>query len=285
MHRFAVPAALIAALSLAPLADAGLVDVGTFSYYNVITLQNFTGTNSDVEGTLAVGGAGSFTNYGLGQKLNSSANGKDTVVVGGAMTSSNANVFFGDVRAGSSSGSLSVPNGVVRTTGLPNFNDAATYGANASTYLSGLTTNGTTTFGNSNTLVTLAGADSSLNVFTIAGNLLSGVNTFQLNIPTSSTAIINVTGASSGLQNAGYFINGAQPSYGSGAGAKVLFNFSSASTLTFSGIGIFGSILAPNAAVNFANGQINGDLLVKSFSGGGQLNLNPYTGIDVSPVP
>jgi len=37
-------------------------------------------------------------------------------------------------------------------------------------------------------------------------------------------------------------------------------------------IGIEGSILAPKANVNFSSGQMNGQLVAKSFTGGGELH-------------
>jgi choice-of-anchor A domain-containing protein len=58
----------------------------------------------------------------------------------------------------------------------------------------------------------------------------------------------------------------------------VLFNFYQATTLRFEGVGIEGSVLAPNAKVEFSNGNINGVLAVGSLAGPGENHEHPFDG-------
>ncbi len=47
-----------------------------------------------------------------------------------------------------------------------------------------------------------------------------------------------------------------------------------------------GTILAPNAAVNFINGQFNGTLIADSVSGAGESHWDPFIGVlPAQPVP
>lgn len=119
--------------------------------------------------------------------------------------------------------------------------------------------------------VTLTGTNSGLNVFDVSAADISGKNNLVLDAPTGSSALINVSGSSVSLLNQGFAVQGVDPS-------KVLFNFTDATSLSLGGIGIYGSILAPSAAVNFSNGQLNGLLVAKSFDGNGQINFAPYKG-------
>ena len=119
--------------------------------------------------------------------------------------------------------------------------------------------------------VTLTGTNSGLNVFDVSAADISGKNNLVLDAPTGSSALINVSGSSISLLNQGFAVQGVDPS-------KVLFNFTDATSLSLGGISIYGSILAPSAAVNFSNGQLNGLLVAKSFDGNGQINFAPYKG-------
>jgi choice-of-anchor A domain-containing protein len=135
----------------------------------------------------------------------------------------------------------------------------------------------------------LTGTNSSLNVFTMTTAQLASLSSgsFTINAPSSSTVVINITGSSATFGapgNFGFFLNGVGASH-------VLFNLDTATSVNISGLGVYGSILAPNAAVTFNNGQLNGSLMAASLSGsqwqGGQLNSVAFTGSlpSISPVP
>ena len=57
---------------------------------------------------------------------------------------------------------------------------------------------------------------------------------------------------------------------------NVIFNFAQASNLSVSEVGWMGSILAPNADIQFNNGHINGTLIAGSLSGTGESHLHLF---------
>src|SRR5690606_40816713 len=69
---------------------------------------------------------------------------------------------------------------------------------------------------------------------------------------------------------------------------NTLFNFHEATALSMSGIGVEGSILAPLADVSFISGQMNGQLIAKSFAGAqwgvGELHHHPFNNQPEPPV-
>jgi hypothetical protein len=76
-----------------------------------------------------------------------------------------------------------------------------------------------------------------------------------------------VIGAADSIQNTGFSLIG-------GIGADhVLYNFYGATSLTLSGVGVEGTILAPTAAVTFNNGAINGGMIAGSLVGSGETHI------------
>jgi choice-of-anchor A domain-containing protein len=65
--------------------------------------------------------------------------------------------------------------------------------------------------------------------------------------------------------------------------SNILFNFYEATQVHIKG-NLYGSVLAPNAAIFGQHGLINGQLIAKSFTGGTQLNKSTFN-IDTLPAP
>ena len=99
----------------------------------------------------------------------------------------------------------------------------------------------------------------SYQVFNIDGaDLLSSWGIASISgIPADATVVINVSGKDAGMVNANF--NALVPIRN-----KVLFNFYEADTLTFKGVGVEGSVLAPYADVVDPQGVINGTIIAKS---------------------
>lgn len=127
-----------------------------------------------------------------------------------------------------------------------------------------------------------------MNVFSVKGTDLRDVWQIELNIPSHSTAIINVSGESISLDKMNIKLNGTDPH-------KVLWNFYEAESLNIRysgsseiyhgrGVGMPGTFMAPYAHVTFQESLITGSLLVKSLSGvepqlsGGQVNDALFNG-------
>jgi len=245
-------------------------DLGPAKGYNVFILKNLMQPSSDTQGKMAVGGNANLFNYSVGDQLSPSNGTVDVLIVGHKLTFSSGAVTGGNVVYGTSTNlpkdNVSITGGTLRRDHPINFGAAKTYLKNLSTHLGSYTVNGTTTFQWGG--FTLTGTDPFLNVFKISGSDLSIANNMQINVPNGATVLVNITGKnvrwSGGLIVSGTDVN------------NVLYNFYKAKTLKVHNIDIRGSILAPRAAVNFASGVINGQLIAKSLGGPGQFNNGQF---------
>ncbi|WP_180542270.1 choice-of-anchor A family protein [Nevskia soli] len=296
------------ALLCGAAACASASDLGVAEGYNVFTFGNFSG-NADSQGRVAVGGNATLTNFGIGNDLGSSSSLYPySLVVGGNLTYQNGQTDFGGIAVGgnatltsvTSGGNMNVGgtlnttggqiDGMVAATSWINQNTGGPSGIsgspaaissivdfagfqstidNESTSWGALAQTGTATL--SYGTLTLSGTNSGLNVFDITtAQLAAATGGFVIDAPAGSTVLINVDGGSGTFPNTGYSVNGV--SY-----QNVLFNFTDATSLTGSG-GLYGSILAPDAAFTFNNGQINGTVIALSMSGTGETHYAPFSG-------
>jgi choice-of-anchor A domain-containing protein len=248
--------------------------LGMATDFNVFLFGNMTQSNVDVTGRVAVGNNATLTNFGVGSALSNPVSGtRYDLIVGNTLQYNNGQVFHG---------SILYNNGSVSSVGTPN---GTTLQSNAVSAVSGINFAQTASDMQSlsqqlfnlsgqiagvpvNNQLTLTGANADLNVFQVAAGVFNGnIHTFNINAPSSSTVIINVLGASNTFQNGGMMINGAQSAT---AGQRILFNFVNTTSLTLSSYGFRGSILAPQAAVSFNNGSLDGQLIAQSLSGNGE---------------
>ncbi len=245
--------------------------LGTATDFNLFILGDLTQQNSDVEGRLAVGGRATIANYSAGAALPVTSPAQDVLVVGGALTF-NQGVVAGNAVSG---GAATLTNatfdadGRYRQGNLLDFATAASDLRTISTAYAGLPTNGTTRveYGQ----VILTGSDPTLDVFAVSGADLSAANSMDIQVPAGATVLVNVAGTDVHIQNAGFALDGVGPSH-------VLYNFSQAAALRLENVGVQGSILAPSAAIAFANGVVAGTLVGASLTGPGQANRAPFTG-------
>jgi len=259
---------VVTALGLSQKASA--TGLGVASDYNVFTIRNINQQSTDIEGKLAAGGNVNFVG-GIGSKL--ATNSGNVVVAGNNLTLSNGQVSNGNAVYGVSANIASnegLPNGKLSQGNPIDFNAAGTQLESLSQSLASLTPNGTTTV-NKWGDINLTGSDSQLNVFNLDGSALSKTNNFTINSNSGSTVIVNVSGTNVSLSNFGFNISGTNQQH-------ILYNFYQATTLTASGVGIQGSILAPLANFTFNNGQVNGNMVVASLSGKGEFHNYLFQG-------
>ncbi|HEU0164591.1 MAG TPA: choice-of-anchor A family protein, partial [Thermomicrobiales bacterium] len=250
-------------------ADAAApVDFGQASDFNVFVLGDYNATTSDVEGCLAVGGNVTFTG---GFSVGGQAQGcQDALVTGGnltfpAGTISNGNVVYG----GTLTGNPTVPNGTISNGTTTYFDEAEEYFDALSDNLASQPANGTFTSQYGST--TFTGTSTSINVFNVTAADLNGIHGMTINAPAGSTVIINVSGDNVTFTGYQQWLNGVDASH-------VIFNFPDATTITTTGFGFEGSLLAPNATYNFSNGQHNGQIVVRNLTGNGESHNHPFTG-------
>lgn len=275
--------------------------------YNLFLSGDLT-SNSDTQGRIAAGGNITLNNYSVGLLSASSdyslvAGGNvnfqsGSIHNGGTYSSGNTHLNHhsvagnvtsqGNVSFGSGGGSVS---GSISSNSLAaspaNFASSFSYLNNASNTLGGMANTGAV-FVNSGAgyaNITLTGS-SALNVFSIDSALLASATSLTFDVG-NNAALINVTGSS--VSMGGFGINN-----GGNDGSNILYNFYEADSLSIENLGLFGSILAPDAELTFDSGQINGTVVAQSMYGSGQFNYNPFgygdpfspqTPLPTAPVP
>src|SRR5262245_7055737 len=246
-------------------APAGL---GVAANFNAFVFSSYTASSTDTGGRLAVGGDATLTNYSIGSALPNSHGTRDDLIVGGNLSYTNGQVFTGNAIYGgtASFSAVGLPGGTALQGNRIDFGAAATALAAESAYWSSLAANATTAdhFGS----LALTGSDPNLNVFTVSGAVLSSANGLTIAGPAGSTVLVNVSGTSDRLENMGMSVAGTDRQH-------VLFNFYEATSLQVAGISVQGSVLAPGADVRFDNGNLEGTLVARSLSGGGEFHLFP----------
>jgi choice-of-anchor A domain-containing protein len=245
------------AAALAPAA----AHADNASNYNLFVLGNMNVKSSDVEGRVAVGGNATLDSYSVGADASSKT---VNLVVGGNLKAG--------VNGGGSTNGLTVVGGTatyknwssagLQAAGTPlpvDFGAEATRLDALTAAIAGYATTGTVGTVPWGGQFTVNATDPGQNVFDLSGALLATSNTFTIDLHnTGQTVIINVDGTadhfSGGLNIVG------------GSASQVLWNFSDAQTLSFSSIGMLGSVLAPNADYLGGWSVLTGQLIVKSFS-------------------
>ena len=265
----------------------------SFSQFGVLVFGDFTASESDVEGRLAVGGNVDIDNYDVG--LQHVDDGSNVMIVGGNVDWLNGTLNNGDMEFGGTfddhSGSVGLA-GNTATQGT-NFNFAqqeSHFLALAQT-LANQPINGTVTHPNENQLF-LQGTHPTMNVFSVSQQIgadtdvWDGLTQLDIDIPLGSTAIINVLGATVSMDGLGFTSPQGTPDVHQ---ARTLFNFQNATHLSISNLAFNGSILAPNAAFLPSGGatgtQTNGHVVASSLSGGGQINRIIFAGSLPVAVP
>lgn len=272
--------ALLLALVAAP-ASATTDSLGVAGEYNAFVFGSYSSAYSDIEGSLAAGGSGTFTGYSINSSNVPDSNGNG-LVVGGSLSFNNGQIY-GNAQVGgaAATSSFNVVGGSLyaNNPNLPvDFTTEKTNLQGLSTSLSQIGATGSTVsqYGG----ISLTGDMSTgLQVFNVNGSDLLNANSFNLiDVNSNATVLINVSGSVSGFTNMGFNL-------GSADSSKVLFNFYEATDLTMSGVGVWGSVLAAWADVDATNGQFNGTLIANSFNGNMELHTNTFTGDLPTPTP
>ena len=149
-------------------------------------------------------------------------------------------------------------------------------------------------YGSDVTLATFKGTDPIENVFNVAAGDLDNLKKLTLDVPETAKVVINVQGDAIDLGGFGFYYGDQDCNPGADRtvhmwcrdrSRNVLYNFSEASTLSISEVGWMGSILAPNADIEFNNGHINGTLIAGSLTGTGESHLHLFNSDKPTSVP
>jgi|GEM_PF-2739608 len=258
------------------VCEAG-TGLGVATDFNVFSIGDFSGLNSDTEGRLAVGGNADLMNYSVG--LLASGEWTNSLIVGGDLDFTNGQVNNGNGVVGGAATLTSVGGNPI-TDGvdpLPvDFATAAGELEALSDLYASFAPNGSAAFTDSTLVFT--GTDPEVNIFDVDGADLESASGFKFDVPAGSIVLVNVTGSDVTLTNKSMNLdNGADDNL-------TLYNFNEAQTINLHALDFFGSLLAPDADVNFSNGVFNGTLVAASvnlygdYGVSGQFDHEPFDG-------
>lgn len=300
----------LAVLGFAVPAPAVAQGLGPAQGYNVFVLNDQKQSNVDIQGRVAVGHNADYSAGGMtiGSSLSSSST-APSLIVGGDLTNQNHTITGSVVVGGTANlqnptitGSLSA--GAVNFTGNGTVGGSVTYDthySNPHTTIQGQVTQGDVTVpidfaaaatsltslssrlsllaptGVTNDFyntITFVGTGASLEVFDLTSAQLAACTglTFGGGFAPGATVVVNVTGTTINAKNFGFNLGGVNRQ-------DVLFNFSSALTISSQNLGWQGSILAPSATFTGTNGNIDGTLVARNLYGNIEAHDQPFTGI------
>lgn len=267
------------------LGTIGSIGLGPAADYNLFVLNNIKEARSDTEGKVAVGKDAKFYGYSVGDKL--PPNSGDVLIVNRKLTYKTGRVYNGQVVYGNfidTTHANLADEGIRKEKNVIDFGYAKTYLKSLSKQLFAITPNGTVTHNGFGRL-DFVGTNDTLNVFLVDKSLSElDINHYEINVPEGSLTIINYAGKNLTFQNAGYRVNGVEASGETTedirkVGSKLLLNFYQAKNLNvLGGIGMIGSILAPNANLTYEIGVIYGQVIVKNVKKGHQFNWVQFDG-------
>jgi choice-of-anchor A domain-containing protein len=267
--------ALLAAVVGAPALALDL-DLGVATDYSGFFLGNASNM-PDVEGRLAVGGDLSIHGTSIGGRVPVGST-QPSLVVGGNVAAFDS----GSIWAGSQHASFGLYHGA-KASKVPSYLDLRVgdlsfdfeaervYLVTLSDGIAGLAATGTVT--QLYSTITLTGSnDPNLEVFNLtASQVKSGMSFALKNIQSGAYLVLNV--AADIQRNVQL---GITMSVFNGRHAKVLFNFPDTRVLNFTGVQVYGSVLAPGACVCNSSGHIEGTVVADTWDSSMEIGYTPF---------
>ena len=108
-----------------------------------------------------------------------------------------------------------------------------------------------------------------MNFFDVDASAFTGAVLLSIDAPAGSMAVLNIRGASATFTGFGIQFSGGIDQHG------VLYNFVDATRIQAHGFGFWGTVLAPNARVDFNDGSWDGGLYALSLTGNAEGHINP----------
>lgn len=252
------------------------IDLGcektTLTNINVYVIKDATPSGADTEGNMYVGGnlIPTTAGYSVGAKDTVDCTTYSLVVAGNV---SNVVVKGGKAAVGGTNTNSTDQDCGGITRGVPAGIDFATLEStveNLSIALSQLPNTGCTVSTNGSGALVLTATDPTLSICNIDASQLGNVD---VNFPAGSSVVVNVTGTTINWGGASVCLNGqcsdsTQADY-------VVWNMYQATSITFGGIAVEGSVLAPLATIEAASGgHVAGQVIVRYLKGGTE--YHPY---------
>ncbi len=253
----------------------------------MIVFKDAEPSGADVEGRMYVGGNAILEGYGVANADDSMATdcSEWALVVGGDLSATGGSIGSGKVAYGNelSVDSFTADCGFWYERPV-DFDELEATLTGYSIAFSQYPTNGTATV--ENQALVLTGTDPELNVFSVTAAQLN--NDVHVDVPEGSSIIVNVSGEQIVWEGAGFSLpDGASCRGGTSDWChRILYNLYEAESITLSGIGVQGSILAPHATLESDSngGNVDGQLIVEYLYGGIEFHPYFFTGCLMLPI-
>lgn len=246
---------------------------------NVVVLKDATPNGADSQGKMWIGGnltiSGSYSVNATTPPATTCS--EFALIVGGNISGDpyvrNGKAAYGGTLSGNFSGDC----GIYHTSVL----DFVAIGAQIKTYsaaLSALPANGTVT--TSGGYLVLTGTSTSLNVFNLTAAEITASHLSFVASP-GSTILVNISGTTANWAGKGFKLPDGTGTCKAGTSSwchNILYNFYEATSLMVTGIGVQGSILAPNATFDGGGGNVDGQVFVNYLKGGVEYHPYLFTG-------
>ena len=247
--------------------------LGFLTDFNLVVFGNSQLNNSTIEGRAAIGANASFNDASIGSILPGQPLRPD-LIVNGSLNFTDGAVPKGEVVVGGVSQvhNVNVLGSVLPGWGL-DFPTLQTYVTNASRAWAATPTSGWTQVEGSNAgafAIRLQSFNAGVNTFYVTAADLARARTVSIETVPGSGVVINVSGSEAWLQYTNFVLNGVSAS-------NVVFNFYEAQFLHAYGTKVTGSILAPFAAADISNIEVQGSFVSSALLGMGQIRYVPYT--------
>lgn len=250
-------------------------DLGIAKDYNVFVLHDIK-HSSDIEGKVAVGHDAEFDSaYSIGYPLHKDAPHGNVLIVDQNLTVHSGAIYGGDVvyghdtaNVGTFNWDLDIVDGILKKERVIDFSKAKNYLHSLSQQLAKYSANMETDF--TFTKLSLIGNNPFINVFNVTKDQLNNATEVLISAPNGSVVLVNIAGDSLSWIG-GLYVTGTELT-------NVLYNFHQAKYIEIQRIDVRGTILAPEAHVNFISGVQNGQMIAKDLEGGAQFNNVQFVG-------
>lgn len=267
-------------ISKGPILSGGAFTSTGFGISNTTILAggnvNLNGNNGLSNSSVWAGGNLTLNNYYVDNGLNFRTAG-NFALTGGGMNGGSV-VYGGTSNFTSPYVTASTPAAVksqfdtqkntTNAKGVSDFEAVKQQLTNLSNTYGALTANGARDASDQSGIV-FKGTDPAVNVFKVDGSQLPNLNNLKIQVPAGSTAILNVVGGNVTFSG-GFDLIGATAD-------KVIVNYVGTGSVTLTSVGLRGTLLAPQATVNFNGGDISGTIVAGSYKTTGWTSIGSGT--------
>lgn len=248
---------------------------------NVLAFGDYNATGGgQVGGQLFIQGDAALRSYTVGNELGDSYGSRDDLVVGGALKYFSGQVKYGNIVFAADSShvgstvfnSLGVGSVISQVQWRYDFDRASQCYMNRQAKYCANQATGSFSMEGQNAFFHGTGKGGSAEVFNLTCSSLKAIKDITFQNMNGAAALINIHGDDCQI--------GLTTTY---PASKIVYNFCEATNVLVEN-SVVGSILAPAANVAF-KGQIEGQMIMGSGHGGGQLNSATFTGCLPNPQP